>query len=141
MVTTRLISGPLPPFDRRPPREVTGAEVIFHGRVRGEEEGRKIVALDYEAYTEMAEKELRAIGEEVAEKYSIQDLFCDHRVGEVPVGEVSLRLVIWSRHRGEALEAVAWFVKELKERVPIWKWGITADGERFPSRGASHAHP
>lgn len=141
MVTTRLIAGPLPPFDRRSPGEEIGAEVTFHGRVRGEEQGRMIVALDYEAYTGMAEKELRAIGETAAEKFSIQDLFCDHRVGEVPVGEVSLRLVIWSRHRGAALEAVAWFVKELKERVPIWKWGITADGERFPSRGAVHANP
>lgn len=141
MVTTRLISGPLPPFDRRPGDKQIGAEVIFHGRVRGEEEGRKIVALHYEAYTEMAEKELRAMGEDASRQFPIQDLFCDHRVGEVPVGEVSLRVVIWSRHRGAGLEAVAWFVKELKERVPIWKWGITADGERFPSRGASHAHP
>ncbi len=141
MVTTRLNAGPLPPHDRRPPGDVTGAEVIFHGRVRGEEQGREIVALDYEAYAEMAEKELQAIGEEVVEEFSIQDLCCDHRVGEVPVGEVSLRVVVWSRHRGAALEAVAWFVKQLKERVPIWKWGITADGERFPSRGASQAHP
>ncbi len=116
-----------------------GAEVIFHGRVRGEEGGRKIVALEYEAYAEMAEQELQNIGTEAAEKFAILDLYCDHRTGAVPVGEVSLRLVIRANHRGAALEAMAWFITELKARVPIWKWGLTADGERFPSRGATPA--
>lgn len=133
MVKVRLIEGPLPAFDEQPAGGDTGAEVIFHGIVRGEEGDRTIVALDYEAYGELAVNELERLGKQACEQFHIQDLFCDHRIGQTPVGEASLRVVIWSRHRGDGYQALAWFMRELKEWVPIWKWGVTADGERFPS--------
>ncbi len=133
MVLAEMVGGPLPPFSADPEGGKTGAEVVFQGRVRDEENGRAIVALDYEVYAGMAGKELSAIVAETAGRFDIQDLFCRHRTGLVPVGEASLQIVIWSRHREAGLEAVAWLVREIKLRVPVWKWGICADGERFPS--------
>ena len=133
MVLAEMVSGPLLPFSDDPEGGKTGAEVVFQGRVRDEENGRPIVALDYEVYAGMAEKELSAIAAETVDQFDIQNLFCRHRTGPVPVGEASLQIVIWSRHREAGLEAVAWLVREIKRRVPIWKWGICADGERFPS--------
>ena len=41
-----------------------GAIVPFIGTTRNNNEGRKVIALNYEAYPEMAEKELARIGEE-----------------------------------------------------------------------------
>ncbi len=133
MVLTEITHKPLENLPMDDSRTDDGAELIFHGRVRDEEEGEKIIGLDYEHYPEMAESELQKLGEETAERFDIHDLFCRHRVGRIAVGEASLRVVIWSRHRKEALQAMDWFIVELKKRVPIWKWGVTADGRRFPS--------
>ena len=134
MVSVEVMEGDLPAFEQRPEGGETGSEVVFMGRVRNLENGRPIVALYYEAYEPMALTELQRVAGETSEKYEIQDLFCWHRIGEVPVGDPSLIIVIWSHHREAGLEAVAWLVREIKSKVPIWKWGVTQDGERFPSR-------
>ncbi|MBZ0270887.1 molybdenum cofactor biosynthesis protein MoaE, partial [bacterium] len=108
-----------------------GAALVFRGRVRGRENGRAIVALDYEQYEGMATRELHALAEQTAERFSLSRLWCTHRVGRVPAGEASIEVAIDAPHRAEAIEALAWFITELKSRVPLWKWGVTADGERF----------
>lgn len=133
MISVNIMDSALPTFDLRPEGGETGSEVIFMGRVRNVENDRPIAALFYEAFEPMALKELQMAADETAEKFEIQDLFCWHRIGEVPVGEPSLKIVIRSHHREAGLEAVAWLVREIKLRVPIWKWGVAEDGERFPS--------
>ena len=74
-------------------RTEDGSELFFNGRVRSEEEGKVIKALEYEQYEGMAESELRSIAEESLQKYPINDLFCIHRIGKVLVGETSLHVV------------------------------------------------
>ncbi len=135
MLVTGLIGGPLPPLTDIPDPSVTGAEVIFQGRVRNREQGEVIKALYYEAYQELADRELRAIGEESVTSFSLLDFACHQRTGEVPVGEISLRVVARAQHRETALQAVAWAVDQLKRRVPVWKWGVRTSGERFPAGG------
>ena len=81
----------------------------------------------------MAEAELTSLANEVCEKYPIHDLFCRHRIGIVNVGDTSLQVAIWSKHRKEGLNALTWFITELKKRVPIWKWAIFENGKRIPS--------
>ncbi len=132
-VDTRITEDPLPPLEPDDSRVKLGAELLFHGRVRDEEEGRPIVALEYERYEGLAEKELERVALDTVERFPIDQLVCWHRIGRVGVGEASLRVVVWSCHRVEGLEAMAWFISSLKHRVPIWKWAVTADGERFPS--------
>jgi len=95
--------------------------------------GRKITALEYEQYEGMALRELQQLAEETVGKFPIHDLFCKHRVGKVNVGETSLHVVIWSKHRQEGIDALSWFIVELKKRIPIWKWAILEDGSRIPS--------
>ena len=60
-----------------------GAVLIFQGRVRETNEGRAVSGLFYEAYNEMAEKELRAICEEAFARYEVGALRAIHRVGEL----------------------------------------------------------
>ena len=43
-----------------------GAWLEFRGVVRGEENGQTISALEYEAYPEMAEREIRRLLEEIS---------------------------------------------------------------------------
>ena len=114
-------------------RQQDGAELIFNGRVRATEHGKNITALEYEQYEGMAETELTQLAEETVGKFPIHDLFCKHRIGKINVSETSLHVVIWSKHRKEGLEAMTWFITELKKRVPIWKWAIMEDGRKIPS--------
>ena len=58
MVTIEIVSGPLIPFPSDDTRKEDGAELIFNGRVRSTEHGRKITNLEYEHYAGMAETEL-----------------------------------------------------------------------------------
>ena len=97
------------------------------------ERGKEIIALEYEQYEGMAELELKEIAQRTCKKFPIKDLFCRHRIGIINVGEISLHVVIWSKHRREGLEAMNWFISKLKKHVPIWKWAIMIDNTRVPS--------
>ena len=133
MIKVEIIGSHLIPFDSNDNQKEKGAELIFNGRVRGTEHGKKIKMLEYEQYEDMAEKELGMIAQETQNKFPIKDLLCRHRIGEVKVGETSLHVSIWSKHRKEGLEAMSFFIIELKKRVPIWKWAILENGEKIPS--------
>ena len=136
MVIIEIINGPIVPFPSNDDRNQDGAELVFNGGVRDSEHGKKIVALEYEQYEGMAEAELTRLAEETCQKFPINDLFCKHRMGKVGIGETSLHVSIWARHRKEAIEATDWFIFELKKRVPIWKWAIHPDGRKVPSECA-----
>ena len=111
-----------------------GSELQFYGRVRKIEKGQVISAIDYEYYQGMAEKELWRLGEKTISKFSISNLNCVHRVGKIPVGEASLKIVIWSKHRRAGLDAMEWFISQMKQDVPIWKNAILKDGSRISSK-------
>jgi len=133
MVIVEIVNGPIDFFPSEDNRQQDGAELVFNGRVRATEHGENITALEYEQYEGMAEAELTQLAEEAMNKFPIHDLFCRHRIGRVDVGETSLHVSIWSQHRKEAIEAMDFFIKELKKRVPIWKWAILSDGTKVPS--------
>jgi len=134
MIRVDIINGPIKFSPSDDSRQQDGAELVFNGRVRATENGDDITALEYEQYEGMAEAELNKLAEETIKKFSVHDLFCQHRIGKVKVGETSLHLVIWSKHRREGLDAMDYFITELKKRVPIWKWAILNDGSRIPSK-------
>ena len=133
MITVEIMNSPIIPFVSNDNQKEKGAELIFNGRVRGTEHGKRIQMLEYEQYEEMAEKELKNIAHETQNKFPIKDILCRHRIGEVKVGETSLHVSIWSKHRKEGLDAMSFFIIELKKRVPIWKWAILENGEKIPS--------
>tara|TARA_B100001093_G_C26839843_1_gene1020032 strand:+ start:649 stop:1065 length:417 start_codon:yes stop_codon:yes gene_type:complete len=133
MITVEIMNSPIIPFASNDNQKEKGAELIFNGRVRGTEHGKRIQMLEYEQYEEMAEKELKNIAHETQNKFPIKDILCRHRIGEVKVGETSLHVSIWSKHRKEGLDAMSFFIIELKKRVPIWKWAILENGEKIPS--------
>ncbi|MEE8436996.1 MAG: molybdenum cofactor biosynthesis protein MoaE [Candidatus Neomarinimicrobiota bacterium] len=133
MIIAEIAEGPITNFPENDSRRNQGAELVFKGRVRSRENGKLIKALDYEQYPAMALTELENLAQKTVRKFPISDLFCRHRVGEVPIGAASLQVVIWSEHRREGFDAMAFFIAELKQRVPIWKWAVFPDGSRIPS--------
>jgi molybdopterin synthase catalytic subunit len=129
----RIIKDAISSLENDDSHTAEGSELIFHGRVRSVENGQKIKALEYEYYPGMAEKKLRQLADQAKRSFKIQSITCIHRAGIVAVGEISVRIVIWSVHRAEGLKALDWFIVKLKEDVPIWKWGIPESGDKFPS--------
>ena len=98
-----------------------GAFVDFWGVVRPIEDGREIEGIDYDAHREMAEHQLKRIGEQAGERFGLKLVIIHHRIGFIAVGEPSLFLRVASPHRSEGFRASQWIVDELKKKVPIWK--------------------
>ena len=82
-----------------------GAVVCFLGVVRATEENETIVALDYEAFQQMVERQFELIFRQIEERWPIESVRLVHRVGVVKVNEPSLWVEVVAPHRGEAFAA------------------------------------
>src|SRR5208282_4630784 len=100
---------------------VVGVWLEFRGVVRGEENGQTISTLEYEAYPEMAGREIRRLLQEISARRPCLAAKVVHRVGVIPVGETAIYVGVASPHRGEAIALLAEFMDKLKQDVPIWK--------------------
>jgi molybdopterin synthase catalytic subunit len=113
-----------------------GAVVTFVGLVRDNNRARPVVALEYEAYPELAERELRALSEAVAAKYGLHGIGIRHRTGRLAIGEISVVIAVAAPHRAEAFAACAEALDRLKATVPVWKKEWYADGSAWIGQGA-----
>ena len=106
-----------------------GAVATFIGTARNHNEGRKVTSLEYEAYPEMAEKELAELGQEAEERWKLCRLAIVHRIGPVQIGEPSVMIAVSAAHREDAFAACRFAIEEIKKRVPIWKKEVFEGGE------------
>jgi molybdopterin synthase catalytic subunit len=115
-------------------RFVTDAEAggiaVFLGTTRAEQDtaGHPLVALDYEAYPEMAQKQMEDLARGARQKWPIRRVAVLHRTGRVAVGEPSVIIAVATPHRADAFEACRWIIDSLKADVAIWKKEVWADG-------------
>jgi molybdopterin synthase catalytic subunit len=120
-----------------------GAVVVFEGIVRNHTRDRRTLFLEYEAYEEMAKKQLESLAAQARSQFSVREVAIVHRLGRLEIGETSVLIVVASAHRSAAFEACRWLIDTLKRTVPIWKkehfegGAVWADGEPFPERIAS----
>ena len=98
-----------------------GAVLLFLGTVRDHNDGRAVERMHYDAYRDMAVRELRAIAEAAAERAGSDRIVVIHRTGTLEIGEVSLAVAVSTPHRAEAFVAARWIIEEIKARVPVWK--------------------
>lgn len=113
-----------------------GAVCGFAGTVRDHTGPHHVEALEYEAYTKMAEKYLRTIGGEVADRYPGARVAILHRIGRLAVGEVSVVIAVATPHRADAFDGCRHVIERLKEDVPIWKKEIRTDGSVWVGIGS-----
>lgn len=115
-----------------------GAVVVFEGIVRNHTRDRRTSFLEYEAYEEMALKQVQELAEQAKSQFQIRDVAIVHRLGRLAIGETSVLIVVASAHRAAAFDACRWLIDTLKRTVPIWKkeyfegGAVWADGEPFP---------
>ncbi len=105
----------------RDPR--AGAVVTFMGVTR------QVDHLDYEAYVEMAERQMAEIVRHAIERHGLCAAAAEHRVGVVELSEPSVAIAVSAPHRGEAFAAAREIIDEIKARAPIWK---KEEGEWVP---------
>src|SRR5579862_2365205 len=115
-----------------------GAALVFDGVVRNQTRGRRTLYLDYEAYEEMASRQMESLASQALSQFQIRDVAIVHRLGRLEIGETSVLIAVASAHRAAAFDACRWLIDTLKRTVPIWKkeyfedGAVWADGEPFP---------
>jgi molybdopterin synthase catalytic subunit len=105
-----------------------GAVVLFLGTVREMTHGRQTVALDYEAFPEMAQARMEQLESEAREQWPVTEARIAHRLGHLELGDISVAVAVSCPHRKDAFEAGRFLIDRLKEEVPIWKKENWVDG-------------
>jgi molybdopterin synthase catalytic subunit len=105
-----------------------GGICLFVGTVRDHNQGLKVHGLEYEAYTSMAEREMKAIVAEIEAELPGTVLACLHRVGALGLGDLAVICAAGAPHRGDAFAACRALIDRIKARVPIWKREHGPDG-------------
>ncbi len=122
-----------------------GAVVVFDGIVRNHTRNRQTLYLDYEAYEEMALKQMDQLSRDAIARFGVRHITLVHRLGRLNVSETSVLIVVASAHRAQAFDACRWLIDTLKKTVPIWKketfadGAVWADGDPFPESIAVRA--
>ena len=98
-----------------------GAVVLFLGTVRDLTGDVLTTALDYTAYEPMAERQLAELEADLRRRWPVQGCALVHRLGHLPVGEVSVAVAVSCPHRAEAFDAARYAIDTLKRIVPVWK--------------------
>jgi len=114
-----------------------GGIATFLGTTRAErgDDDRELIALDYDAYAQMAQKQLHDLADEARRRWPIVKLALLHRIGRVKLGEASVAVAVSCPHRAQAFEACRWLIDSLKSTAAIWKKEIWDDGS------ATWVHP
>ncbi|WP_308422168.1 molybdenum cofactor biosynthesis protein MoaE [Pullulanibacillus camelliae] len=108
-----------------------GAVVNFIGTVREFTGGKQTLALEYESYVSMAEKQLRKIGREIVCKWPEARIAITHRVGHLQISDIAVVIAVSTPHRNDAYEANQYAIERIKQIVPIWKKEYWQDGTEW----------
>lgn len=108
-----------------------GAQCVFRGVVRRDSDLNPVESLEYDAYSEMAARQLQEMAKDASKKWPGARIALEHRLGSVPLGEPSVIIAVGTPHRAEAFDCCRFLIEELKHRVPIWKKEIGASGARW----------
>jgi molybdopterin synthase catalytic subunit len=108
-----------------------GAVVTFVGTVRENNQGRKVLRLEYEAFGPLALKVFSVISDEVAGHWPSARIAFRHRTGSLEPGEASIVIAAASPHRAEAFAACRYVIERVKQIAPVWKREFFAGGDAW----------
>ena len=99
-----------------------GAESIFVGRVRNENDGKKVTGVTYDAHEQAVIKSFQSICNGAKNKFDKNaKIFLEHAKGYVSVGEISILIAVGAGHRDEAFKICRYILEEVKHQSLIWK--------------------
>lgn len=105
-----------------------GAHNIFLGQVRADDiEGKKVKAIEYTAYEDMANQKFHDIREATFQKFDLTCMHIYHSLGTVNSGEICLFVFVSSPRRKVVFEALEYVVEAIKKEVPVYGKEIFED--------------
>ncbi len=105
-----------------------GAHNIFLGQVRADEvNNKRVSAIEYTAYEDMANAKFHEIREAAFEKFELTCMHIYHSLGTVNAGEICLFVFVSSPHRKAIFDALEFIVEEIKAHVPVFGKEIFED--------------
>ena len=104
-----------------------GGVTVFVGAVRDHDSGQDVLRLEYTGHP-TAQARLADVAAEVAEEFDVVAVAAVHRVGVLQIGDLAVVSAVSAAHRDTAFEASRALIDRLKQRVPIWKHQVFADG-------------
>lgn len=107
-----------------------GANAVFVGTMRNQNEGNDIQSLFLEHYPVMTEKELLRIAHHTKEKWALSDVLILHRIGHIMPGDSIVLVAVWSSHRLASFEGCREIMEDLKQKAPFWKCETLLDGRQ-----------
>ena len=126
-VRTIFVEGPIAAqfiadsISKHSTKKSIGAHSIFLGQVRNDRiDEKEVMAIEYTAYTDMANERMAEIREELFSKYALTCMHIYHSLGMVKSGELSLFVFTSSAHRNAAIDACEEIVERIKKELPIW---------------------
>ena len=133
-IKNSLVEGPITPekiatsIAHHQVKTNIGAHDIFLGQVRADQiDGKEVIAIDYSAYAEMANKVFDEIREVAFDKYDLTCAHIYHSIGVVKAGELCLFVFTSSKHRAMAFDACRFITEEIKAKVPVFGKEIFED--------------
>jgi molybdopterin synthase catalytic subunit len=105
-----------------------GGHSIFLGQVRADSiDGKKVTAIEYTAYEEMALESMHLIREDIFARYQLTCMHVYHSLGTVTAGEICLFVFTSSPHRKAAIDSCNELVERIKAELPVWGKELFAD--------------
>jgi molybdopterin synthase catalytic subunit len=98
-----------------------GGHSIFLGQVRADEiHNKKVTAIEYTSYEELALEKMAVVREETFNRYHLTCMHIYHSLGKVNSGQICLFVFTSSAHRKAAIDACEEVVERIKKELPIW---------------------
>ena len=119
--------------------DYNGSILCFQGVARKYTNEDRVIHLEYEAYNEMAEKLISQIIAEAKNKFQIDQVIIQHRIGIVKSQETSLVVCVSSPHRKASFLAIPWIVDKIKTDVPIWKKEVFENRQEWVACEITHS--
>lgn len=105
-----------------------GGHSIFLGQVRADViDEKRVAAIEYTSYEELALERMNVIREAMFEKYALTCMHVYHSLGTVKAGEICLFVFTSAPHRKAAIDACEETVERLKAELPVWGKEIFED--------------
>ena len=105
-----------------------GGHSIFLGQVRADAiNDKKVVAIEYTTFEDMALEKMFEIREAIFAKYPLTCMHVYHSLGAVKTGEICLFVFTSSAHRKPAIDACTECVERIKAELPVWGKEIFED--------------
>jgi molybdopterin synthase catalytic subunit len=124
-ITAAFISDSI---QRHSSKTAIGGHSIFLGQVRADIiDNKKVAAIVYTAYEQMANEKMQLIREAVFEKYSLSCMHIHHSLGKIAAGEICLFVFTSAPHRKAAIAACEELVERLKAELPVWGKEVMED--------------